>query len=74
MKTLSLTPAFGRDYASKGKAVHAWQTGQDFRNETVGVSGQYVSVRDMETLRREGFTHVSIRYNRLTRVVVVHLV
>lgn len=63
--TLTVTPAYGRDYTSAKAALADWEAGKDFVVEGLH-SGTYVSKSDLtngETVR--------IRYNRKTRVVSV---
>ena len=68
MNYLSLTPAYGRDYKSAREVTQAFLDGKDFEIASMfgSFGGRYCSVRDFA----QGVT-VSIRYNRLTRVVNV---
>ena len=69
--TLVVVPAYRRDYTS-GKAAQAdWDAGKDFRNMTIGVSGTYVSNRDLPLLREGGVKWVNIRYKNQTLVKVI---
>lgn len=56
----TLTPAYGRDYKSKGAVLLHWFAGKDFR---IGTDGPYTSIRDVKMF--PGDT-VSFRYNKLT--------
>jgi hypothetical protein len=69
MKTLTIVPAYGRDYKNKQACLEDWNNGKDFQI----YSGPYCSNRDIETLRGDGYTHLSIRYAKLTRVVQIKL-
>jgi len=71
MITLTISPAYGRDYKSRAAALAAWHEGRDFLNQSLS-GGRYVS--RSEFLRPEvcsGYTHVSIRYDRLRKVVIL---
>jgi hypothetical protein len=52
-----LVPAYGRVYASKEKALEAWDEGKDFRIQ----GGPYCSIRDIAALKRTN-NHVLIQY------------
>ena len=60
-QTVTVTPAYGRDYTSKAGALADWHAGKDFR-ETA--SGQYCSARDFPA----GQYRVLIRYARLAKI------
>jgi hypothetical protein len=63
MRSMTVTPAYGRDYKSAAAAVAAWDEGKDFVDSQ---SGRYVGKSDAPA-----GVEVRIRYLRLTRVVVV---
>jgi hypothetical protein len=74
MTTLTVSPAYGRDYRKKGDAEADWTAGKDFRIEGFGhYAGAYVSSRDMVQLKADGYDSVSIRYSRFTRQTFVKL-
>jgi len=61
--SITLVPAYGRDYGSAGAARQAWIDGKDFK---VAVTGQYCSMRDHNLL-----PEVHIRYNNLQNKVII---
>lgn len=72
--SLTLVPAYGRDYKSKGELALAWQAGQDFMAYGAEpFSNGYCSIRDIDTLKENGTTHLHFRYNKQTLVHVVKL-
>ena len=48
MKTISVFPAYGRDYKSRAALIADWQAGKDF-NSNLG----YLSIRDVDALDRK---------------------
>ena len=72
MRTLTMAPAYGRDYKSAKAAEAAWTAGKDWSMTDVFLSG-YVSVRDAEALKRNGIGSVKLRYNGLRYATVVQL-
>lgn len=63
--TPTLTPAYGKDYTSKAKAIAAFREGKDFVYNLLG-SSTYCSIRDF----KQGEV-VRIRYKKLTQVCEV---
>lgn len=59
--TVTLQPAYGRDYPSAAEAREAWVSGVDWQ---ISCTGQYCSVRDALSL-----PEVWLRYNGLTQKV-----
>ncbi len=65
MTTLSLVPAYGRDYRSKAACLADWYDRKDFRS--VGYPGTgYVSINDIHPGEK-----VTIRYDRLRKQLIV---
>lgn len=64
MKTITATPAYGRDYKSKKSVLEAWESGVDFLASGITGSG-YFSNRDTEGLKGAGIRGIQFRYNRL---------
>jgi hypothetical protein len=58
---LHVTPAYGRDYSSRAKALADWHAGKDF---VVALTSQYISKRDASDLGLE----VWIRYDKLRKL------
>ena len=72
MKTISTIPAYSRDYKSKAALLKDWEEGKDF--EGVGVNSiGYFSSRDLDSLRKAGFTSLQFRYNKYTRTFILNL-
>jgi len=63
---LTVSPAYGRDYRSAKDAMADWKAGKDFKAESMKVHG-YLSARDTEALKADGFTDIMIRYSNLRR-------
>ena len=59
MDSVTVIPAYGRDYKSAAAALADWQAGKDFR---IALTGQYCSIRD-------SIPGVWIRYARQTKIV-----
>lgn len=57
---LQLFPAYGKRYTSVEAVMQAWQEGKDFSPQITG--GGYLSSRDTETLRQNGYDGVVFRY------------
>jgi len=66
--TLTVTPAYGRDYRSKAAALADWEAGKDFALQGYGGSG-YINQAD--AARYSPGATVNIRYAKLRRVAVV---
>lgn len=74
MATLTVSPAYGRDYTKRADALQAWQDGKDFRIEGFGhYAGAYVSSRDAGQLRADGYDSISIRFKKLTQQAFIDL-
>ncbi len=67
---LDLQPAYGRDYKSKSALLADWLLGKDFQ---LIHTGQYTSVRDIETIRKNGVTALNIRYDSMRKKLIVNL-
>ena len=53
---LILVPAYGRQYADKGRALSDWLDGKDFKM----ANGSYCSIRDIDALNRTN-NHIMIK-------------
>ena len=69
---LTVSPAYGRDYKNAKEAVADWQAGKDFRAESMKIHG-YLSSRDTEALKADGFTDIMIRYSNLRRGTLIKI-
>jgi hypothetical protein len=72
--SLTLIPAYGRDYKSKRALLEDWEAGKDFLATGIkpGTSG-YTSIRDVPAFKEDHITHLHFRYNKQTLVHVVKL-
>lgn len=64
---LSLTPAYGRDYKSKKAVLADFNDNKDFVAQP---QGSYINKQDIEN---SGGGSVSIRYQRITKQIYVHV-
>ena len=69
MKTITLVPAYGRDYTSKEKAKQAFEDGKDWVISDISnpYNGSYCSIRDIDGYQ------VKLRYMKRERVVLVNV-
>jgi len=74
MPSMIIKPAMA-DYKNKAEVMAAWKSGRDFiiQNFYHAYHGKPMSVRNVDTLIAEGFTHVEIRYARLTKCVFLDI-
>ena len=71
-RTITIGPAFGRDYTSKAKALADWDANKDFVIHDLFTSG-YVSKSQTPDLLRNGITAIQLRYNNMRAVVILKL-
>ena len=71
MKTLTLTPAYGRDYKNVKDVKHDFDGNKDF------IIADFFNPYDGKPANKADltgeYTHVNIRYNRLMKIVVIKL-
>jgi hypothetical protein len=72
MRSITISPAYGRDYTSKAKALADWDANKDFVIQDMRLSG-YVSKSQVPDLIRDGITKVLLRYNKMHMVVLLKL-
>ena len=72
MKTIVLSPAYGRDYKSKKAVEEDFKTDKDFviRNITDPYCGKPCN---RSQLLETDYTHAEIRYSRLMKLTIVPL-
>ena len=72
MHSITISPAYGRDYRSKKEAESAFQENQDFIVESVmsGYAGSYCNLADLKAGRIKS---VEIRYAKKAKVTIVNL-
>jgi len=69
MDSITVTPAYGRDYNSKAAAIADWNAGKDFIVAGLDQAGRAVNKADA---LRAGVQRVTIRYKRLTMAVYIN--
>ena len=70
LDSVTLCPAYGRDYRSARQAREDFDQGKDFEVYTPWSSGQKSSKAELKAL---GVKRANIRYNKRTQVCVVSL-
>ena len=73
MKTLVISPAYGRDYTTASQVMAAWHDGKDFMIQSLRYGGTYVSIRDAKALVADGYVAVELRYMKKTKLTVCSL-
>ena len=63
--TMTVTPAYGRDYKSKAATLADWNAGLDFVVASIHEGGRYINRADAV----QAGLDVWIRYSRLTKIV-----
>jgi hypothetical protein len=63
-KSITVTPAYGRDYKTEAEARADWNSGKDFSIP----GGGYVNKEDAE---KAGITEVRIRFRKRTLLAIV---
>jgi hypothetical protein len=72
MRSITISPAYGRDYTSKAKALADWDANKDFVIQDMRLSG-YVSKSQVPDLIRDGISKIMLRYNKMHMVVLLKL-
>jgi hypothetical protein len=72
MRSITISPAYGRDYTSKAKALADWDSNKDFVIQDIRLSG-YVSKSQVPDLIRDGISKIMLRYNKMHMVVLLKL-
>ena len=66
---LPLTPAYGRDYKKKADVLKDWNDNKDFKTS----AGQYINREQFATMDELPKSNITIRYNKLTEVLVTSI-
>jgi len=71
-KTITVTPAYGRDYTTETQVREDWEAGKDFvvADGSSRWDGAYINLEDA---RRAGIETVKIRFSKLTEVCLVQV-
>lgn len=64
MKTVTVVPAYGKDYNSKKEVELAYEAGKDFKIMDVSASGRYINKQDCEEF---GVDKLKVRYSKRTK-------
>jgi hypothetical protein len=67
--SITVVPAYGRDYKSKAEALAAWSTGVDWKIP----DGPYVSARDIPHAKLDGVKEIRLRYKKQREVYIIKL-
>lgn len=72
MNTITVVPAYGRDYKSKKAVIQALEGNLDFRIQDISseYDGSYVSLGE---LKGSPYTHIRVRYNSIRDVMLYPL-
>ena len=72
MQSITLSPAYGRDFSTRRAAEENFNANQDWRIESVasGYAGAYATRAE---LKHAGYREVELRYAKLTKVTIVTL-
>ena len=73
-KSLTVIPAYGRDYKSKKALLADWHNGKDFYIVTFNQRTMLFSIGDIHYLYKDGYTHIHFRYSGLTKIYAHNLV
>lgn len=68
--TLTVIPAYGRDYMSAAAVKAAWSAGKDFTIQGLGGHGRAINKQDADH-PDYGIKSVRVRYASTTKVVTV---
>ena len=71
-KSLTVVPAYGRDYKSKKEVAESWNNNQDWFIEDFRLTG-YVGKGGQARLITDGVTHLHFRYKQQRNIVVLDL-
>lgn len=75
--SLTLVPAYGRDYKNKQALLADWEQGKDFLAVGYAYERQrgsgYTSSRDVQSFKEDGITHLHFRYNKQAFLHIVKL-
>ena len=69
--SLTLTPAYGRDYTSKVAVQKDWDELKDFKIANFDVKGKYINKTDFLRFLNADSCSIFIRYSKLRKVMEV---
>lgn len=78
MNSVTLIPAYGRDYKSKAAVLADWDANKDFIIQVwlnpnhIGY-GTYVNKAQLKDLQFDGFSHITFRYSRCTKGFIIQI-
>jgi len=72
-RSITIGPAYGRDYPSKAKALADWDANKDFTIHDMFFRGSYVNKQQVADLKRDGVTLIILRYHMMSKIVTIKL-
>lgn len=73
MRTLTLTPAYGRDYKSVKAVAADWEANKDFLIADISSPWDGKPVNRDSLVRSGEATHVNVRYHNMRRVARIEV-
>ena len=70
MNTITVVPAYGRDYNSKEAVVTSWENGSDFK---VATTGQYIGKSELSFLKANNVSAINFRYSKLSKSTLMEI-
>jgi len=73
METLTLTPAYNRDYQTVEQVLDHWKQAKDFTIQDVSCpfNGKYINSQDADNFKELKNTTFRIRFNKLADIVFI---
>jgi hypothetical protein len=71
--SITLVPAYGRDYKKKSDIIADWIVGKDFQIRGLHWDGSYTDISAIPNLLAEGVTSITFRYKKMTQLIIVDL-
>jgi hypothetical protein len=72
-RSITIGPAYGRDYPSKAKALADWDANKDFTIHDMFFGGSYVNKQQVADLKRNGVTLIILRYHKMSKIITIKL-
>jgi hypothetical protein len=72
METLTVVPAYNREYTRQEEIIRDWESGKDFQIDDVGskFNGSYINKEDAIA---GGIESVKVRYAKLCKACIIKL-
>ena len=72
-EALHVVPAYGRRYATTESAEKAFVDGKDFEMINGDYAGRYMSIRDLERIKADGYPEVHVYTDHSLTLRTVHV-